>query len=227
MKKTTETKIDRYRQLLHDILGRFALNWDGERETDSFEVGTMKYFGFENEFGWNILMNALYVFDDTEMAKESFRKFRFGEFTSYQDVGERYLLLYGFLNSCYQQKNAIENLIEVFKLPNKVKYKEQLSSTQMIELRNKIGAHPSNYLNNDDTNQRFNVYEVSRSDLSLGKIELLKNQDVFESYNLNEIQNEFDNIIETIFYLILSKFVKKKFNNQGKVFTKLQIIANK
>jgi hypothetical protein len=226
MMKTTSTKIDQYRKLLHHILGEFALKWDSETETDSFEIGTKKYFGFESQFGWNVLMNALYVFDDTEMAKESFKQYGFNEFTPYQDVGRRYLLLYGLLNSCYQQKIAIENLIEIFKLANKKQFKDQLSSTQMIELRNKVGAHPSNYMNIDDTNQKFDVYEISRSDLSWGRIELLKNQDIFESYNLIELETEFDCLIENIFRQIVSKVIKRKFNNQGKIFDKLKAIID-
>lgn len=221
MKKTTETKIDQYRELLHEILGKFAINWDGENEVDSFEIGTKKYFGFESKFGWNILMNALYVLDDTEMAKESFRRFQFENSTSYEDIGQRYLLLYGFLNSCYQQKIAIENLIEIFKLSNKTKFKKELSCTGIIELRNKIGAHPSNYVNRNDPRLSIDLYEISRPNLSMGRIKLQKNQDVFESYDLKEIETEFDRIIENTLSMILAKIIKKKFNNQGRMFIKL------
>ena len=226
MMKSTTTKINQYRKLLHHILSEFALNWDGETETDSFEIGTKNYFGFESDNGWSILMNALYVFDDTEMAKASFKQFEFNKFNSSQNVGQRYLLLYGMLNSCYQQKIAIENLIEIFKLANKKLFKDQLSSTKMIELRNKVGAHPSNYMNIDGANRKFDVYEISRSDLNWGRIELLKNQDVFESYNLMELETEFDELIEDIFRLLLSKVIKRKFNNQGKIFDKLKVITN-
>lgn len=139
------TIIEKYIALQRKILGNFAMSWDSEKCKTSFQDDVRKFYGFENEFGWNIILNAYFVFEDTELAKNSYIQISLQRLTTHQDIGEKYLQLYGFLNAVYQQKLAVFNLMEVFKLPKKKEYEEKLNNTELVILRNKIGAHPSNY----------------------------------------------------------------------------------
>jgi hypothetical protein len=218
--------IERQIGILRTILGDVA-----ERELNSdkdFILFVKEYFGFETDFGWNILMNAMYVFEDTELAKQDFEKFGIKGPCRHINTGENYLRLYGVLNAIYQQSLATINLMEIFKLTEKNILKNELKKTQCVELRNKIASHPSNYLSN--TNEKsFDVYEISRHNLENGEISLLKNQDYFENYDLNKLIKDFNTKTQDILSLILSKFLKKKFQNQGKnyiEFQKLEKIRN-
>jgi cell fate (sporulation/competence/biofilm development) regulator YmcA (YheA/YmcA/DUF963 family) len=210
-----ETIIEKQIGILRSILSEIAEN--DLNGAENFESFTNKYFYFDNEFGWNILMNAFYVFEDTELAKENFEKFGINGPVKMSDVGEKYLRLYGILNSLYQQCLATINLIKLFKLENPKEQTQELKNSNCIELRNKIASHPSNYIEDFKTKE-VNVYEISRHNLEKGEIKLLKNQSDFENYDLNESVNEFNDRIQVILNEILKKFIKTKFDNKGIYF---------
>ncbi|MHA7609480.1 hypothetical protein ACV0BM_011585 [Elizabethkingia meningoseptica] len=225
-----ESILESYIGIQKEILSDFALRWDSEKCKSTFREDVKKFYGFEKKFGWNIILNAYYVLNDTELAKASFIQFGLQGPSRHVDIGERYLRLYGLLNSIYQQKIAVDNLMEVFKLIGFKNFSEKLNNCNLISLRNKIASHPSNYINTkEDSEHKFDVYEISRPDLQFDKITLLRNQNNFEYYNLKEAIKEFDNIVIEVLQLITGKIIKKIFNNQGKhyeEFTKINLIHN-
>ena len=219
------TTIEKYNNLQKEILGNFAIRWDGEKCKTTFRADVKNFYGLEKEFGWNIILNSYYIIDDTELAKNSFKQFELQGQSRHRDIGERYLRLYGFLNSVYQQKLAIDNLMEVFKLPKQKEFLKRLAENELLILRNKIGAHPSNYRDlKEDSEHKFDVYEISRPDLQMDRLKLLRNQNHFEEYNLTKAIKDFDKIIEEILCEITGKIIKKLFNNQGEIYTKFQRI---
>lgn len=219
----TITIIERYNNLQKEILSNFSLSWNGEKSRTTFRDDVKKKYGFEKEFGWNIMLNSFYVIDDTELAKKSFKKFDLQGPSRHQDIGERYLRLYGFLNSIYQQKLAISNLMEVFKLSKQKEFLIRLNENELLILRNKIGAHSSNYnLIKEDSEHKFDVYEISRNDLQMDRLKLLRNQHHVEYYNLTNAINQFDRLMEDILCELTGKVIKKIYKNQGKLYEAYQ-----
>jgi hypothetical protein len=219
------TTIEKYNNLQKEILSNFAIRWEGEKCKTTFRDDVKNFYGFEKEFGWNIILNSYYIIDDTELAKKSFKQFYLQGPSRHQDIGERYLRLYGFLNAVYQQKLAIDNLMEVFKLPKQKQISKELSENELLVLRNKIGAHPSNYKDiKEDSEHKFDVYELSRPDLQTDSIRLLRNQKYFEDYDLSKAIEVFDKLIEKILCELTGKIIKKLFNNQGKLYDEYQEI---
>jgi len=213
------TTIEKYNDLQKKILHNFASRWDGEKCITTFRDDVKKFYGFEKEFGWNIILNSYYIIDDTELSKKSFKQFDLQGPARHRDIGERYLRLYGFLNSVYQQKLAVDNLMEVFKLPKQKEFSEKLAKNELLTLRNKIGAHSSNYKHvKEDSEHKFDVYEISRPDLQIDRIKLLRNQKHFEEYDLNKAIKDFDKLIEEILCELTGKIIKKLFKNQGKLY---------
>lgn len=219
------TIIEKYNDLQKEILSNLAIHWDGEKCKTTFRNDVKKFYGFEKEFGWNIILNSYYIIEDTELAKKSFKQFNLQGPSRHQDIGERYLRLYGFLNSVYQQKLAIDNLMEVFKLPKQKDFSKKLSKNELLILRNKIGAHPSNYKDvKEDSEHKFDVYEISRPDLQMDRLKLLRNQNHFEEYNFTKAIEDFDKLIEEILSELTGKIIKKLFNNHGKIYSDYQKI---
>lgn len=220
-----ETTIQQFNSLQKDILSEYAQKWNGKNQDSSFRKAVKILYGFEKDFGWNILLNSFYVIDDTELAKISFKQFELQGPSRHSDIGERYLRLYGLLNAVYQQKLAIDNLLEIHKIPDKKKLSKQLSESNIIELRNKIGAHSTNFkTERADSEHNFDVYEISRPKLDRDVISLLRNQNEFESFELIKDIDVFDKIIESNLSLILTKIIKKIYKNQGAFFKRLEII---
>lgn len=219
------TTIEKYNDLQKEILSNFSIRWDGEKCKTTFRDDVKKFYGLEKEFGWNIILNSYYIIDDTELAKKSFKQFDLQGPSRHQDIGEKYLRLYGFLNSVYQQKLAVDNLMEVFKLAKQIDFSKRLNENELLILRNKIGAHPSNYkVVKEDSEHRFEVYEISRPDLQMDRLRLLRNQNHFEDYDLTKAIVIFDKLIEDILCELTGKIIKKLFNNQGKIYSDYQKI---
>ena len=213
--KMKESMIERYIELLHTILSDRAQS--GKEGSGDFISYINEFFGFETEFGGNMLLNAIYVFQDTELAKKDINTFGFQGPCRHKNDGEKYLRLYGILSSVYQQRLAVINFMEIFKLAAKNEYKEMLENSDCIQLRNKIAAHPSNYQENRDDNHFF-VYEISRPELRVENVRLMKNQEQYEEYDIKKALDKFDKLIEQILTEILEKFIKKKFQNNGKYY---------
>ncbi|MCU0436769.1 MAG: hypothetical protein MUC49_02575 [Raineya sp.] len=219
------TIIEKYNNLQKEILSNFAIRWDKSQDDKVFRNDVQKLYGFENTFDWNIMLNSYYIIDDTELAKKSFNEFNLQGPSRHKDIGERYLRLYGLLSSVYQQKIAIDNLMEIFKFSRKKHFQKDLSKNALLILRNKIGAHPSNYKDiQEDSEHKFDVYEISRHDLGFDKIKLLRNQVYFEEYDLNKAIQDFNTTIENILSELTKKIIKKLFRNQGPFFDSYQNI---
>ncbi|MFV0218587.1 hypothetical protein OBK23_02720 [Empedobacter falsenii] len=92
--------ISKYKDLHNEVLSDFSIKWNPEK-SKNFKSDVIKFFYFEKEFDWNILLNALYVIDDTEYAKKNYLKFKLSGPTKILDIGEQYLRLYGILNAVY------------------------------------------------------------------------------------------------------------------------------
>jgi hypothetical protein len=220
-----ETTIQQFNSLQKDILSEYAQKWNGKKNKTTFRSAVKNFYGFEKDFGWNILLNSFYVIDDTELAKISFKQFELQGPSRHSDIGERYLRLYGLLNAIYQQKLAIDNLLEVHKIVNKKKLSKQLSESKIIELRNKIGAHSTNYKSERiESEHNFDVYEISRPKLDRDVISLLRNQNEFEKYDLLKDVEIFDKMIESNLSIITTKIIKKVYQNQGDFFKRLTYI---
>lgn len=217
----TESIIEKQIGILRAILSNIAEN--DKNGSEYFIEFTNRYFCFDTKFGWNILMNAFYVFEDTELAKKDFNEFGIQGACRHKNTGEKYLRLYGMLNSFYQQFLALRNLMELFKIEPREKYIKILRETDCIKLRNKIAAHSTNY-SEGINNKQFDVYEISRPELERGNIRLLKNQEDFETYNLNSAISDFDKETQIVLSSIIGKFLKNKFNNQGRHYTEFQKI---
>lgn len=214
--------IEKYNDIQKGILHDFSIRWDPEN-SESFKSDVKKIYGFEDEFHWNILLNAFYVIDDTELAKESYRKFDLQGPLRIKESGEFYLRLYGILNAIYLQCQAIINLVEIYKLPNKKEIQNHYKSLEIIKLRNKIGSHSSNYKSDSDSGiYRHDVYEIIRHDLTQNKIILLRNQKNRELYQLSEAIEEFDKYTQTVLSKALHKLLKRSIKNKTEYIKKLE-----
>lgn len=217
------TKIEKLTNLLAGILDHFASQPD--KENVRFITLIKDKFGFEKEFGWNKLLNAIYILQDTELAKKSFRKFSLQGPSSDNDIGERYLRLYGILNAYCLQKDAAINLVEICKFRDKTQVKNDFDQFKIIQLRNKV-AHLAAYSSDRTDKQKIDVYELHQFKLSIGEIVLCKNQEDLEEYDLKCSLDEFDNYLVQLITEIDKKVVKKVFNSQGKFQDELEKILS-
>lgn len=106
-----------------------------------------------------------------------------------------YLRLYGVLNASYLQLGAILDLNRLFNVSNQKIKKEKFKSLKLIEIRNKLASHTTNY--NIPNSNEIDFYKLSQSTLSKwgGNI-LIVGKDNSEEVDIIEILKEFTKEIE-------------------------------
>lgn len=75
--------------------------------------------GLQLEDNWGFLCTSMDLIEDSNLAIENFAKFQLEGPTKYNDEGEKYLRLYGFLNAVHIQQNALVTLFALLKVPGK------------------------------------------------------------------------------------------------------------
>lgn len=96
---------------------------------------------------WDFLCTAMDVVEDASAAIRNFLQFGLDGPTRYQDVGERYLRLYGLLSATYVQQRAVLKLVGLMNVPNLKAIRTQLDGLVICSLRHKLAAHSTNYRN--------------------------------------------------------------------------------
>ncbi len=121
---------------------------------------------YSNSFGQ--IVAAFYVVDDTILAIKNFLRWGLDGPTKFDDSGEKYLRLYGVLNSAYQQQNAFLFLYKLFNGPEPSKLKDNIIALEITKLRHKLGAHSAEYKNHEDsTTEAYVPVRMSMSDCSI------------------------------------------------------------
>ena len=109
-------------------------------------------------------------------AIRNFLKFGLDGPTRYEDIGERYLRLYGVLNATYIQQEAILNLYKLMNVPKWNNSKKDISLLKIREVRHKVGAHSNDYLNR--STDRLESFVPVRLCLSLYNCDYINNENL-------------------------------------------------
>jgi hypothetical protein len=169
-----------------------------------------KYFSIKTDNDWNILCSAMDLLEDTESAKENYMKFGLDGPTKYDEIGEKYLRLYGLLNALYLQKDAVIALLKYCNLSNLKKEKEEIENLKIIKLRHIAGSHTLNYKdysNKKSTNT--NAYFITRISLSGNFIEFRYGNE-FEEINIKDSLYDFNKLVGEKIYIVV-KYLEEAF----------------
>lgn len=90
---------------------------------------------------WSFICVAMDVIGDASLAIENFLRFSLDGPTRYEEVGERYLRLYGLLNATYIQQEAVQKLFKLMNCPNPKLVRDKLATLVVRVLRNKVASH--------------------------------------------------------------------------------------
>ena len=82
----------------------------------------------------------------------------------YNDLGEKYLRLYGVLNATYLQQQAVLNLYKFFQCQGVKTKNHQFNEIEVVTLRHKLAAHSANY--DDRERNEMHVFVPVRMELN-------------------------------------------------------------
>ncbi len=160
MKNINET-INHYISLLRKIIDSSQAYW-----TDwNNEVKIICNID-EKEDKIGFVLDALYLLEDTQLAKENYYKFGLSGPTKYNEFGEMYLRMYGIYNACYLQRQAIYTLLEII-LPDEYTHiSKEINRMEVFEYRKIFASHTVNVGHGN----KKHSYILSRHDLESDRI---------------------------------------------------------
>jgi len=205
--KTQETVIYQCEKLIRDIINQIP-----NSDKKPFLETAKKYLKFSKTKDWSTLCSLLDLLGDTEFAKNNFDKYGISGPTKFNDPGEKYLRLYGILNTIYLQKTAIMEFLVLANHPDKTMFTKELDGLKLLELRHIVGAHTIDYLDNGDKNP----HQIQRTSLDQKSIRTLDSNNKFKVYNLNDLLVEYNKTASRILFLATEKFIMTVFKNGGK-----------
>ncbi len=206
--------VNHFAQLLRQIYIRTEVkNYNGN---DDYNLKLSKKFGLDSCYDHTIIDSFIFLLEDTDCAIQDFIDFGLDGHTRHNNVGERYLRLYGFLNAVYLQHSVPVQLAEVFKLGNKKKQiSEALNRTRIIKFRAIAGSHTVNHFD-----QKF--FRLSQMTLN-GNGDQIRfiGKDESDTINLRLELFEYYKIIFPLLLEIFELIIDKLFAKQSKNFKEL------
>lgn len=156
----------------------------------------------------DLLRSCIDLIEDTELAINDYRKagLKRGE------MGESYLRLYGVLNACYLQTNAVNDLVKMFNLPGYKSIMGNIRQSKLIVMRNKLGSHTTNFLSEEGIPEFFRLGRQSLSDTG-DCLKIVSSTKKVEEFNLKTELEVFNALIEDALFQVASKGIHSLFSS--------------
>lgn len=94
---------------------------------------------------WDFLTAAMDIVDDASSAIGHVQAFGLGGVTKYNDMGEKYLRLYGLLSAAYIQQQAILTIYRIMNVPDLKAAKGSFDKLDIRTLRHKLSSHGTDF----------------------------------------------------------------------------------
>lgn len=203
------------------VLGAFyrLVYSKGHKGKGDFDQIVSKKFGLDKQFNHFIIRSCIDLLEDTEYAINDFEKFGLDGPTKFDNVGERYLRLYGFLNAVNSQKSIATTLHEIFKIPEAKKdFTKRLKGLKIIDTRHMIASHSVDY---SDGNGR-DFFRVSMTTVrNKGENIHIHSKDKFIQVDLIKELKEFRIVLHSEFLKIVKHLLKRFTDPKSKVHAEM------
>lgn len=128
--------VGRYAEAFRDLVN--AKVW-GKNASPS------KALRLNTEADWEFICVAMDVVGDAVLAIQNFLAFSLDGPTKYDNVGERYLRLYGVLNAAYLQQEAVKKLFLLMQCSTPKDVDKVFADLELRTLRHQVGSHSVDY----------------------------------------------------------------------------------
>lgn len=199
-----------------------CMNWGCSNvygTNEEIELKIKKKLKFQHECDILRFRSCIDLIEDTENAITYFSTFGLEKFNTRigKNFGEIYIKLYGILNAIYLQLNAIIEIYEICKIPNKKDIISKFRKHKIFELRNIMGAHTSDFEDNSDympPNFNRNSFRITQMQLN-AKGNNLHAVDSFgniKEFDLYELVMSYNVLSEKILYDGCSEYMDRIFS---------------
>lgn len=205
------SKIEVYAEILLGILRMVPIK--NIFPVEIYSVELIKKLKFEKLHYPDLLRACIDLLDDSQLAINEF--YKNGLIAKSGTTGEMYLRLYGIVNACYLQMNSVIDLLRIFNIPDQTTHKSNLKNLKLIEVRNKLGSHTTNYINTNNNETDFFKLVKTSLDKWGEDLVIVSNKEKVEKINLLSIMKEFTFEIEKTLDIICEKSIHSIFKDAG------------
>jgi hypothetical protein len=172
--------------------------------------------GLTKDADWDFLTAAMDIIDDASAAISNVQRFGLSGPTKYNELGEKYLRLYGLLSATYMQQQAILTIHRIMNVPDPKKLKKRFDAIELRNLRHKLSAHSTDYLN-DKTGikEAYVPLQITLGDQSVTAVRhgLTIHH---ETINLSEAIDAHTKLMINVMDTICTKAIETLFKGQDK-----------
>ena len=209
--------------LINDRFIEFTREQVFSKETNDFLGFAQQKFKLNAKNDWNEIIASEDILEDSNEALKSFLKFGLSGPTKYNDLGEKYLRLYGVLNAVYQQQQAMLHIFKLFNCPNLKYTKQEFNNLSITQARHKLGAHSINYtVQGDSETEMFVPVRVQFNDYELTYFNHKNNES--SKIDLKLTLEEHSRLICKTYLLIANKVIKTVY--KGNTVKQKQVLTS-
>ena len=151
---------------------------------------------------------------DASLGLGSFLNFSLDGPTRYEDIGERYLRLYGLLSAAYVQRQAVLKLYSLMNCPNPKAIRDEFDKLEIRTLRHQLASHSLDCFRPGES--RTQAFAPVRVGLSGFSCEVTENRrGVTRTIKLDEAVKAHCAAVTSVLDRIYEKSVKTIFKGQA------------
>lgn len=207
-----------YNDQFRDLINGKAQRYNGESEP--FDKFIQKALKLNKADDWSFICSSMDIINDSLLGIENFIRFGIDGPTRYDDLGEKYIRLYGVLNATYIQQQALLNLYRISNTPDLGKFEKLINSLTIREVRHKIGAHSVDYSNRETS--KTESFVPVRFSLGGMRCEYYNNTTLSSSsIDLGIALNEHISLMNDMYSSIYEKLAKTIYKSNPEKYKKL------
>ena len=169
---------------------------------------------------WSFICSSMDVVNDSLLGLENFIRFGMDGPTKYDDLGEKYIRLYGALNATYIQQQAILNIHRISNTPDITDAEKKVNTLSIRDARHKLGAHSVDYENKQTS--RTESFVPVRFTLGGMVCEYFNNSTLSSSsIDLSAALHEHLSLMNDMYKSIYEKFVKTIYKSNQEKYNEL------
>lgn len=198
--KTVEEYADAFRDMVNE-----CVQWKAE---------PARRLKLEKDEDWSFVCVAMDILGDASLAIENILRFGLDGPTKYDEVGERYLRLYGLLGATYSQQRAALKLHKLTSCPGVKQFHDKVKGLRATNLRHQIAAHSLD--NMDEQGRVVAAFVPVRIYLGGFNCTVTKNRgDEMDSYDLLAAIKEHSEFVTDVMDVVYEKCAKTFFKNDS------------
>lgn len=194
-----EMYCDAFRELVNDRVSWGSLSTPAE------------LLRLNSENDWSFICVAMDILGDATTALQNFAQFGLDGPTRYDNVGERYLRLYGLLSAAYTQQQAAHKLYKLVNCPSPKLVRDKFIKLTLRTLRHQLASHSLDYMGSDRKPSGAAFVPV-RMELRGHNCSVTENRgDASKEYDLQEALNQHCDALISVLDTIYEKSYKTFF----------------